>query len=299
MATRQTAKRRLHAGAAAFLAGLACMAVTAPAANAKAEVEIYRGAGAWVDIFDFKSLGDPILNTQLMASQGVKTLYIETGNYRQASDIVSPTTVAAYVDAAHAAGLKVVAWYLPGFGNLSKDLRRSRAAIGFTTPNGGHFDSFALDIEANAVNPVKKRNRNMVLLSKKIRKVVGKGYPLGAIVPDKRSTSTTPALWPGFPHARVNKLYDVFLPMAYSSARAEGASKIYAYTADNIEFIRARTLDPNVRVHMVGGIADRLDSGEAAAVVRAAKDAGAIGVSFYDFRTSGVEEASALAQFTP
>jgi hypothetical protein len=36
-------------------------------------------------------------------------------------------------------------------------------------------------------------------------------------------------------------------------------------------------------VHLIGGLSDSLGPGEHAAVVRGARDAGAIGASFYDF----------------
>jgi hypothetical protein len=124
---------------------------------------------------------------------------------------------------------------------------------------------------------------------------VGNGYPLGAIVPDQRSTSVSlPSLWPRFPYRRLRKYYDVFLPMAYSSFRGKGTSFVYGYTTANVQYVRLMTGDPTLPVHVIGGIADKLRSAEDAAVVRAAREQGALGVSFYKLRLSGDEEWQAL-----
>src|SRR5256885_2225450 len=82
----------------------------------------------------------------------VPIIYLETANYNSKQDIVFPVEVDRFIDAAHARGMQVVAWYLPSFNNPQRDLRRSLAAIQRTTSAGGHFDSFGLDIEASVVS---------------------------------------------------------------------------------------------------------------------------------------------------
>ena len=47
-----------------------------------------------------------------------------------------PALVARFLEAAHAQGLAVVAWYLPGFLDVARDVRRSLAAITFRTASG-------------------------------------------------------------------------------------------------------------------------------------------------------------------
>ena len=44
-----------------------------------------------------------------------RTLYIETSNYRRLQPIKYPGKQARFIEAAHRNGMKVVAWYLPGF----------------------------------------------------------------------------------------------------------------------------------------------------------------------------------------
>jgi hypothetical protein len=283
---------------------VALLALTAPAtASAAAPTDAYQGPGTWIDIFDASVLADPYGTVGELALNGVRTIYVETANYTNPryGSITYPIGVAALLDAAHASGLKVVAWYLPGFLNSRRDLRRSLDAIRFTTLAGNRFDSFALDIEANRVRRVSTRNKRAVKLSRKIRATTGAGYPLAAIVPDQRSTSSSlRSLWPRFPYRRLRPIYDVFLPMSYSSSRGKGAAFVYTYTRANVEYLRAATHDPLLPVHVIGGIANRLGSSEDTAVVQAARDEGALGASFYDLRSSSSGEWQALiAGFTP
>jgi hypothetical protein len=199
------------------------------------------------------------------------------------------------VDGAHARGMKVVAWYLPSFARPQRDLRRSLDAIRFTTLSGGRFDSFALDIESGIVRRIPTRNRRAAQLSRRIRAAVGPTYPLGAIVPDQRSTTVgLPSLWPRFPYRRLRPRYDVFLPMSYSSNRGQGSQYVYRYTLDNISHLRLATRDPALPVHVIGGLASKLGKLEAGAVIDAARDGGALGASFYKLSLSGAEDWLAL-----
>jgi hypothetical protein len=261
----------------------------------------YRGPGTWIDLYDPRARVDPLGAVDEAATAGVRTLYVETANYHlpRYGTIAYPFSTASLIDAAHARGMKVVAWYLPSFAHPRRDLKRSLAAIRFRTPLGGQFDSFALDIEANVVRSVARRNRRALTLSRRIRRVVGPQYALGAIVPDKRSTTIgLPSLWPYFPYTRLSHVYDVFLPMSYSSSRGRGASYVNKYTLANVTWLRVATRNPELPVHVIGGLANRLGRREAAAVIDAARVGGAIGASFYKLSLSGDEEWLALGAFS-
>jgi hypothetical protein len=262
---------------------LVTLALSPPAAQThRPGVGAYSGAGAWVDRYDYVKIDDPEAAVGEMSDHGVRTLYLETASWRvpRNVDIVDPDTTERMIVAAHSLGMQVVAWYLPGLADRRIDMRRIRAALDFQTLEGQRFDSFALDIEANEVNPVWKRNASLLKLSADIRRTVGEDYALGAIVPDQRSTSSGNVLWPAFPYAAAANYYDVFLPMAYSSYRGHGASYVYPYSRANVSTVRALTGRP---VHLIGGLTDALSASEDAAVVRGARDGGAIGASFYDF----------------
>ena len=66
---------------------------------------------------------------QRMADLGIRTLYLETANYRQTKAIVYAKKTAKMIETAHDLGMQVVAWYLPGFRDHAKDERRSLAAV--------------------------------------------------------------------------------------------------------------------------------------------------------------------------
>lgn len=281
--------RRLAALLAACAVALLVLAGPASARS----VSPYRGTGAWVDRFDGAIYLDPAPAVAAMAAQGVRTLYIQTGNYKITdADVIYPEGLAQAIEAAHASGMRVVGWYLPGLVDRSEDFRRIMAAIDFTTPAGQHLDSFALDIESTAIGSIATRNRSLIKLSRRLRASVDRRYALGAIVPDWRSGTVWPGLWPGFPYAAIRPYYDVMLPMAYSSARGHGSRYVYDYTAANVSLLRQATHRP---VHLIAGVANRLRGGEPRAALAAARAAHAIGASFYDFRTSGPREWAALA----
>jgi hypothetical protein len=258
-------------------------------------LDAYRGLGTWVDIYDKDQYYDPATAVAQMASHGVRTLYLETANYHSKKDIVFPIEVDRFIDAAHANGMRVVAWYLPSFNNPQRDLRRSLAAIRRTTSTGGHFDSFGLDIESEAVSDVSLRTQRLLQLSSEIRTAVGPSYPLSAIIPSPKNMQARPDFWPGFPYRQLTRFYDVFQPMSYYTFRVSNAAGAYAYIAGNIDMVRAGTGDPTIPIHVIGGIADSSTAAEDRAVVRAARERGILGASLYDFATSTSEDWQIMA----
>ena len=264
-------------------------------AAARPSLDAYRGLGTWVDIYDKDQYYDPATAVAQMAARGVRTLYLETANYHSKKDIVFPLEVDRFIDAAHANGMRIVAWYLPSFNNPQRDLRRSLAAIQRTTSTGGHFDSFGLDIEAEVVSDVSLRTQRLLQLSSEIRAAVGPSYPLSAIIPSPKNIQARPTYWPGFPYRQLTRFYDVFQPMSYYTFRVSNASGAYAYIAGNIDMVRAGTGDPTIPIHVIGGIADSSNAAEDRAVVRAARERGILGASLYDFATSTSEDWEVMA----
>ena len=240
----------------------------------------YRGLGTWVDMYDKAPWAEPERAVLKMKRKGVTTLYLQTANYAKPrrTAIFRPDRVDRLIVAAHASGMKVVAWYLPSFRNLDKDWRRTKAALDFRTGDGQQFDSFGLDIESTKVEDIATRNRRLKTLSGKIRSEVGVSYPLTAIVPDVHTN-----YWPSFPYKMVDRHFDAFLPMGYFSYRVRTFKDVYRYTRDNIRAIRQGTDDSGVKIHPIGGIAGRVGDAAARGYVEAIKDTGVLGGSYYDF----------------
>lgn len=75
----------------------------------------YRGLASWVDIYETAALANPQGTVGIMAANEVRTIFLETSNYSRPKSIFDPEAVSGFIDAAHARGMRVVAWYLPSF----------------------------------------------------------------------------------------------------------------------------------------------------------------------------------------
>ena len=248
------------------------------------EDEPYRGLGTWIDIYDHEVWKHPTRSVRSMAAHGIQTIYLQTSNYNRTQPFVHREGVEAILDAAQVEGLEVVAWYLPGFADVPTDLHRTMRTIRKRTGAGNAFDSFALDIESPEVRRPSVRTRRLLRLSEAIRREVGPGYPLGAIVASPgRLVRTDPHFWPGFPWRRLAELYDVMLPMTYYTYRVAGPQDAAWYTAQSVQIIRRETAGMNVPIHVVGGISFDATGPETRGFVRTVEDKHAIGASYYTF----------------
>ena len=209
--------RAVLAGALVVVAAtLGAPSASTPASAARgASVDPYAGLGTWIDVYDGGPGRSPERTVETMSMYGVATLFLQTGNYRRAEDVVRTDLVARFIAAAHDRGINVVAWYLPSLADPGRDFRRTMRAIRFRTIDGDGFDSFALDIESRLVRSPARRTTRLLRLAASIRRAVGPSYALGAIVPSGRRMRLDPGYWPAFPYRGLARSFDVFLPMTY------------------------------------------------------------------------------------
>lgn len=256
----------------------------------------YAGLGTWLDIYATPSWANPQREVAAMARYGVRTLYLQTGNYEQSVDLVRPQVLGRFIDAAHAAGMRVVAWYLPSFLYPAQDARRALAAIRFRSAKGERFDSFALDIEASLVRGVPLRSKRLLQISGRLRRAVGRSYPLGAIIPSPVGIRRHPDYWPHFPYRSLAHYYNVFLPMAYATDRhIRGVRATRAYDVADIAIVRTRTGKPHVPIHLIGGLANAMGAKEIAGFMGAVGDCEPLGYSLYAFSVTRPSSWKALA----
>jgi hypothetical protein len=265
---------------------LAAALVGAPAAGASGssrDLKAYAGLGTWLDIYAGKAAWrHPAREVAAMAGAGVRTLYLQTGNYKQSADLRRRRALGRFIDDAHAAGLRVVAWYLPSFGRPAQDERRALAAIRFRSPSGERFDGFALDIEATVVRRLRLRDRRLLQLSARLRSAVGPAYGLGAITPSP--VGMAPSYWPGIPYRKLARFYDVFLPMAYSTLRGiRGSKPTLAYLSATVDAVRTGTGNSNIPIHLIGGLSEAMSARETTGFMRAVTDCAPLGYSLYAF----------------
>jgi hypothetical protein len=266
--------------------------------RAGGDLSSFQGMGTWVDIYD-GSWSDPRAAVADMAARGVRTLYLETSNFHRGTPFVYKGQTAKFIDAAHAYGVRIVAWYLPGFLDVSQDLRRSLAAIRFRTAKGNAFDAFGLDIEAPDVKDPDVRSLRLVDLSAQLRDAVGGAYPLGAIIPSPRGMERNPTYWPDFPYPQVAGYYDAFLPMTYYTWRVKGIDGARWYVSKNIEIIRREVGTDQEPIHVIGGIANESTDQETRGFVQAVREHGIIGASFYTFPFTARSEWPILRHIQP
>jgi hypothetical protein len=289
--------KRLAANALALLA-VCCavpLAVSARAAAPPSPLAVYSGLGSWLDIFADRSWSQPATVVASAKAHGVATLYLQTSNFSQTTGVVRPEAIGRFVEAAHAVGLNVVAWYLPGFANPALDARRALAAIRFRSAHGQHFDGFALDIESSSVANVSLRNARLLALAQLLRRTAPVPYPLGAIIPSPVGMRRHPHYWPRFPYAPLARVFDAFLPMAYFSYYAHTSAAAYTYARDVVLAIRTKTGRPGELIHMIGGSASTIPAATLAGFVGAVSDCAAQGISLYAFPQTSAQDWADLA----
>ena len=267
----------LGALAALLLASTASSSGTASALHRSP----FAGLGTWVDIYSTE-WADPEAAVAAMAQHGVRTLYLETGNYSHGDAIFRPDDAGRFIDAAHAAGLKVVAWYLPSFANVKIDARKAVAAIRFRSANGERFDGFALDIEATKVRSLALRDQRLLFLSARLHHAVHRRYALGAITPSPVGMS--PSYWPEIPYHALTRYYKAFLPMAYFTLRGiHTRAGARAFLTSTVSDIRLASGAPSFPIHLIGGLSGSMRASEVNGFLDAVTQTKPLGFSLYNF----------------
>ena len=109
-----------------------------------------------------------------------------------------------------------------------------------------------------------------------------------AIIPfNPRGLERHPSAWPGFPWAQLAEVADAFAPMVYTGGSLQGFDATYGYVTRALRLLRLQTGNPDVAIHVAGGVANRLGPEELAGFAAAVSDdGGTIGVSLYDWATT-------------
>ena len=250
----------------------------------------FAGLSTWVDLYDVALT--PVQQADVAAAGGAQLVYVQSARYNSPDHIHDAARLAQLIEASHDRGMRVMVWYLPGFVDPALDLYRSEAAAAFVTPRGDRPDAFGLDIETETQPDVAERTRQLLALSRALRDWAGPAYPMAAIVLPPLQLDLRPSWWPNFPWADLAALYDVIVPMSYSSFRGTDANTTYAWNLDNILRIRELTGRPSLPIHMAGGIADNLPAVDA--WLAALRDGAVLGGGLYDLHTTRPEAWQAL-----
>lgn len=252
-------------------------------------LDLYRGMGAWVDLYDYGNPGNlsPEQIVDEMSGRGVRTIFLQTSRWNLPADVHNPAGVSAFLNRSKMHGIRVVGWYFPGFGDIERDLRSSLAVFGYQTPEGVRFDGFAPDIEdrRGVGKDVARFNAGLIEYSVRLRASVPPGTVIGGIVVDAKNNERAPMAWAGFPWPEMAQNYDVILPMAYWTVTKRGGCPTFdagGYVREVVA--KTQALMGVVKpVHVIGGIADCMTAEEMPGFIASVRETGSIGGSLYDF----------------
>jgi hypothetical protein len=273
------------------LAATLAFAPAAPVGAAADPAAPYRGLGAWISLYG-REWRDPAGAVRALAAHHVATLYLETGRSTSPAAVERPAATAAFVDAAHAAGVRVVAWYYPTFRRVARDVARTLATARFQTPAGGAFDGVAADIEDPSVALPARRSRRAAAYTDALAAGIP-CYPWGAITYPPVGLDLNAHAWPGYPWAAIARDYAAVLPMAYWAARTRTAAGAAWYAAGNLAALPVLTGRSDLVVHLIGSGGG--GTAQAAAFAHAAVGGGAAGISLYPASRLASGEWTALA----
>jgi len=262
----------------------------------------FRGLGSWVDTYDYSALNPATVVADLKAL-GVRTLYLGTARYNSATDILYPDDVAAWLASAHAAGIRVVGWYVPDYTDLTRDVRRTLAVAAYVSPAGQRFDAIGIDIEYMSAG-TNANAWNQAVATQLDRVRAGTALPVVAIVLPPVLMRLYPDRWSTFPWAALIADANSVAPMSYWTSytpapRCAAGDPQYCasqYTRDNVLLSRQYTGLP---VHVIGGSGDIATLAQVADYVRAARETAAAGGSFYDYLSTKPEFWPYLQQLRP
>lgn len=271
---------------AALVAGAVLASQTAAASPRS--LRAFSGTGTWISIYDSRALIHPVRVVARLRAHRIRTLFLETSNDRQRSGVAHPVAVARFLDAAHAAGIRVVGWYLPSFESPGADVRRALQGARFRSLSGQGFDAFALDIESTKVRDLRARSGRAVRVAGAVRAAMPRHMALGAITIDPVGSR----YWKGYPFARLARSVQVFLPMEYFTARTSGPRRVAAYSRANVQRVRRLARDARFPVHPIGGAASDATMPELRAFLRASY--GALGVSLWEYGGTSPSQLAAL-----
>ena len=244
------------------------------------------GKGMWLTTWRTSHVDVPGVVAQARAA-GLTSLWVRTGGSKQG--YYGDPLLHALLPAAHAAGLKVIAWDFPAMSDPARDAIRARAALKYTV-DGQQVDGFSPDIET--INEGTFNNPKRVSYYLSLVRRAARGRPVVATV--MRPTDEQLAK---YPYAAEARYIDAFAPMDYWSCQEPGDLAVRSIQA------LAKFGKP---VTVIGQAYDMADEGGRPGVPTAAetwrfldsaKRGGAIGASLWTYETSGPAQWVPLARY--
>ena len=255
-------------------------------AGAHPDLTAISGKGMWLTTWKTSHVDVPGVVAQAKAA-GLTSLWVRTGGSKQG--YYGDPLLHALLPAAHAAGLKVIAWDFPAMSNPARDAIRARAALKYTV-DGQKIDGFSPDIET--INEGTFNNPKRVSYYLSLVRRAARGRPVVATV--MRPTDEQLAK---YPYGAMAPYIDAYAPMDYWSCQEPGDLAVRSIQA------LAKFGKP---VTVIGQAYDMAGDGGRPGVPTAAetwrfldsaKRAGAIGASLWTYETSGPAQWVPLTRY--
>ena len=253
------------------------------------------GKGMWLP-YPLLEMADAKQLVAAAQGLGLSHIWLEAG--ASGGGFYARHEVARLLPAAHAGGLKVLAWLTTSLYNLPHDVELSVQLANYKTDDGHGFDGIAPDIEQNmAADDVRAYAEITRARLGDDKLIVAVIYPAGG--------------WFGrrYPvHKVLARACNALAPMAYwnDEKRAYYESEVYWYVAQAVRDLHA-AVGQTYPVHVIGQMYDTFGRNgvgafspkavEVRAALRAAREQGAVGASFFQWGTATPEEWGALRDF--
>jgi hypothetical protein len=254
------------------------------------------GKGLWY-VLDSDEHGTSPATRVARAAQaaGLSHLYVEVATSR--GGFWGARWLDALLPAARAVGVRVIGSVYACLDDLPADVALSLEVARYRTPDGLALDGLTADVEETLVA------ENVRAYGELLRQGVGDDYLLVATVYPPESYAAPRYPWPALAAS-----WNAVAPMAYwrqMEGRAFTPDEVYAYTRRNLAQTRALVGRADLPVEMLGQLfemgAPRLlgpdppTPAEIAAAATAARDAGAVGISYFDWTRATPAQWQALA----
>jgi hypothetical protein len=227
------------------------------------------------------------------------------GTFAEAATPASRAWLDELIDRASAAGIRLIAWQVPRR-STTADAAAAVAAAEYTTPSGNGFSGISLDIEDgdNYMGNGDIAKQRMVDQIALVREAVGPDYLVVATVMSPALTHWTNAR---YPFSGIATYASVMQPMEYwhhfytSKHHSYTQDEVSGACADSVSLTRQQA-GRDIPINVAGqsddlGTTGRPSSDEIGWCLAGAKGAGAIGQTFFDWRGTGDDGWSAIADF--
>lgn len=254
------------------------------------------GKGMWLPRA-FSALANPRYLVHAARELGLTHLYVDVAS--SDAGFHSRAVLDALLPEAHAAGLRVVGWLWPTLADPVADVALSVEVARYTTPSGDRLDGLAPNAEERmTISQVRA-------YIQVLRTLLGPDYLLvGTVFPPEHTFARRHPQ-----HLVMAGWVDVLAPMTYWSEqrRAFSGAEVAQYIQRAVRQLRADVGDPTYPVAPIGQMYDTFGrngigpyspgAAEITAALRASQQAGAVGISFFQWGTATPAQWRALRDF--